>query len=169
MSYCTSWWHSFDRSAYGIIESSDFIMETVFPSHHQSIQSHACSTQQEQFDQWLDYKSCWQISSCTCWYFYISTTTRLWSNAFRTWGDFSFFCCSSVGEFSRYTISVDVKFRLKHTLRAPLLILIAVCSQSGQNAILKWHPWPLQTNTLDTRSAFASPCRACISNMYCFG
>ena len=63
MSYCTSWWHSFDRSTYGIIESSDFIVETIFPSHHQCVQSHACSTQKERFDQWLDYKSCWQIYS----------------------------------------------------------------------------------------------------------
>ena len=47
-----------------------------------------------------------------------------------------------------------------------MLVLIAVCSQSGQNAILKWHSWPLQTNALVTRSAFASPCRACIPNMF---
>ena len=65
--------------------------------------------QQEQFDQWLDYKSCWQISSRRCWYFYISTTTRLRSNAFRTWRDFSSsFCRISIGEFSWYIISVDV-------------------------------------------------------------
>ena len=107
-SYCTSWWHSFDRSAYGIIESSDFIVETVFSSHHQSVHSHACSTQREQYDQLLDYKSCWQICCRRCWYFYISATTRLWSNAFRTWRDFSSFCCISVGEFSWNIISVDV-------------------------------------------------------------
>ena len=34
MSYCTFWCHNFDRSAYGIIESSDFIVDfIVFPSH----------------------------------------------------------------------------------------------------------------------------------------
>ena len=109
MSNCTSWWHSFDRSAYGIIESNDFIVGTVFPSYHRSVQSHACLTQQKQFDQWLDYKSCWQISSRRCWYFYISATTRLWPNAFRTWRDFSSsFCCIYVCEFSWYIISVDV-------------------------------------------------------------
>ena len=31
LSYCTSWWHSFDQSACGIMESSDSIEETVFP------------------------------------------------------------------------------------------------------------------------------------------
>ena len=76
----------------------------------------------------------------------------------------------SACEFSWYIISVDVVNSVWNIpLRAPLLILIAVCSQSGQNTVFKWHPWPLQTNALDTRSAFASPGRACILNMYYFG
>ena len=70
---------------------------------------HACSTQQDQFYQWLDYKSCWQIYSRRCWYFFISATTILCAHASRTWIDFSSsYLCISVGEFSWHIISVDV-------------------------------------------------------------
>ena len=47
VSYCTSWWPSFDGSVYGILESCMF----------------NSGGKQGQFDQWLDHKSCWQISS----------------------------------------------------------------------------------------------------------
>ena len=73
-------------------------------------------------------------------------------------------------ELSWYIISVDVVIAVWNIpLRAPLLILIEVCSQSGQNTVFRWHSWPLQTNALHTRPAFASPGRACISNMYYLG
>ena len=116
MSYCTSWWRSFDRSAYGIIESSDFIVETVFPLHHQSVQSHACSTQREQFDQWLDYKSCWQISSRGCWYISTSLPQPDCDQMHSGHGEdlvlFAAFCgwIFLARNFSR------CQFRLKHTL-----------------------------------------------------
>ena len=148
MSYCTSWWHRFDWSSYGIIESYMFNL----------------AGKQGQFDQWLDYKSCWQISSHRCWYFYISAITRFWSNAFRTWKDFSSsLCCISVGEFSWYIISVDVVNSVWDiSLRAPLLILIAVCSQTDLKLVRTQHSNDIhglcrQMHWPPGRSSFASP------------
>ena len=81
MSYCTSWWQFWSECIWNHRIQWSHCRD--FPSHHQCEQSHACTTQQGQFDQWLDYKSCWQISSHMSWYSYISAPTRLWSNIFR--------------------------------------------------------------------------------------
>ena len=106
MSYCTSWWHSFDRSAYGIIESSNSIVETLFPSLHQYVQSmHVQLSRNNLTSDWIIRVVGRYHKSRRFWYFYISATTILWSNAFRTWIDFSSpFLCISVGEFSWHII-----------------------------------------------------------------
>ena len=80
MSYCTSWWQFWSECIW------DHRIQWSHCGDCLSIASPMC-TESCMFNPagtiWLDYKSCWQVSSCGRWYFYISAPTRLWSNTFR--------------------------------------------------------------------------------------